>query len=246
MVNANDFGLGRLPQFDPRSRRYQVRDLLEAEALVVPRSYTWRPGAQLSQGSSGRCVGYAGAGELGATPVRWPCTNILANSLYELACKRDAWSENDNGDINFGTSVLALMLALKELEFIPAFHWCGAGSGRALEDFCLSLGRFGPIVVGTDWYASMDTPGLDGHIRVDPASGLRGGHAYYFYKIGIKWLGGIRPLAPTFADVDLEQTRCFIQNSWAGICNGWMSLTEVNTLLLAGGEACVPDKRTRV
>lgn len=243
MVNV-DFGLGRLPQFDDRSRLYQVRPLLEAAGQTIPRSYTWRVSAQLNQGSSGRCVGYAGAGELGASPVRWPATNVLANVLYELACKRDAWSENDSGDITFGTSVLALMQALKELEFIPFYHWCGAGSGNALEDFTLSLGYRGPVVVGTNWYSSMNSPGLDGHIRVEPASGLRGGHAYYFYRISIRWLGGIKPAVPSFADVDIDASRGHVFNSWGGVCNGWMTLREVGFLLSQGGEACVPDKRT--
>lgn len=243
MTNAPG-GLGRRVEFDQQSRLYTVASTFTLEQ-TIPRSYTWQPGVQLDQGSSGRCVAYAGSGEGGARPVVWPATAEFANLLYSLCCLNDQWPENDDGDINFGTSVLALMKVLKSLGFIPEYRWCGAGSGQALADFTLSLGYKGPIIVGVNWYSSMNTPRLDGHIIVDSTSGLLGGHAFYFYRVAIKWLSGVKPIAPTFADVDLDASRAWLMNSWGGICNGWMTLREVSQLLHEDGEAVVILKRQR-
>lgn len=248
MVNAalppqpTDPRLGRLEEFDERSRLFQIAPLLAEQGIIKPRSYTWSLGPQLNQANSGRCVAYMGAGDLGARPVKWPVTNELANALYELCTKRDAWSQNDNGDINFGTSVLALMKVFAELGFISEYRWAGAGSGKALEDFSLSLSYKGPVLLGTVWYNSMFNVLPDGHIIVDQSSGVAGGHAYLPYRQAIAWKS---PLHATFDDVDRLNTQVHIRNSWGGQTNGWMTLAEIGHLLSQNGEAAIPIMRTR-
>lgn len=247
-MTNEEHGLGRLEFLDDRSRNFQVFPLLMQIGATVPGSRTWGLGAQLNQGSSGRCVGYTAAAELAALPVRWPGTNELGNVLYELATKRDVWPQNDGPDINFGTNDVAVMKAMKELGFITEYRWCGAGSGRPLEDFALALKHIGPVLAGTDWLASMDTMGADGHLLVDPASAVRGGHEYLHYRVSIAWLPGTPPSSAgprTFADVDIDASRTYVRNSWGGANNGWMTLREVGILQQRQGTYCIPLVRTR-
>lgn len=244
MTNASEFGLGRLEYKDPRSQNYQIYPLLRQMDLSEPRSKTYNLGAQLNQGSSGRCVGYTGAAELGASPVRWAATNDLGNVLYELSCARDVWRENDNGDINFGTNDVALLIAMRQLGFITEFRWCGAGSGRALEDFVLALGYKGPVLFGSDWLASMDIVQADGRIVVDQSTQVRGGHEYLFYRIVIRWLPGAPPPGyRRLEHVDLDASRAYVRNSWGGVGNGFMTLRDVDTLQKRGATAVIPLRR---
>lgn len=248
---ANELkGLGRIPNFDPRSRDFQVRTLLRADGVTKPRSYRWKPGPVLNQGATGQCVGFSGAGELAARPVRWPADYDLGSLLYELCCRRDPWPQNDNLDRSFGTDVLTLMKVMRELKFIPAFHWCGAGSGNVVEDEALSVGYRGPAIRGTVWLNSMFDTASDGRIIVDPTSGEAGGHAYVIFGKSIVWKSTSLPASPTMAYVDRKKCKSWVVNSWgengfgvAGI--GYMNFDDDEYLLETGGESAIPEMRQR-
>lgn len=246
VTSTTERNFGRLLQFNPESRNYQIRTILEQDQIYSPRSYTWRPGPQLDQGNSGRCVGYGSAGILGGRPITLPVTSETADLLYFLACQFDVWPGNNSiSEIHFGTSVVAVLDALRRLSLIREFRWAGAGSGRATEDFLLALGYKGAVLVGTNWYNSMNNVQPDGHILVNPASGLAGGHCYYFYRVQVAWIGGSKPDNATFAHVDWDRTKLWIMNSWGGQVNGWMTLREVDHLIHAKGEAAVAIQQTR-
>lgn len=65
-IITRDRRLDRVPQFDPRSRQYNVRLVTP---LREPRSYSWFPGDPLDQGGEGECVGFGVACDLAARPV---------------------------------------------------------------------------------------------------------------------------------------------------------------------------------
>lgn len=249
LVPPSDPRLGRLPEFDEASRNYQIRPILLAENITKPRSYTWSPGPMLNQGNTGTCVGHAGANDLAARPVRWPGTSNLAFVLYELACRRDIWSGNDNGDVNFGTSVLALMKVLSELGFIPEYRWAGAGSGKVLEDVVLTIGYKGPVIAGTDWLNSMFDVGANGHVIIDQSSGVGGGHAYLKNQAKVVWKSTSLPAQPTMEHIDRAKSRVGIVNSWGadwGINGtGWWTFEEEDWLLARAAESAVPVLRQR-
>ncbi len=148
--------LGRLPHFDPASRRYQIRDTLRRVAYPAPRSRTWRLGVTLDQGSEGACAGFASAHRRSATPVPVETGAGEARELYWAAQRLDPWpggsvpgaAAEAGGERYEGTSVLAAMKAGRHLGWWGGYGWVGAGSGTLERDVVDTLSHVGPIVAG--------------------------------------------------------------------------------------------------
>lgn len=141
----DDPRLGRLVQFDERSRAYP---------MTVPdkplRSYSWRAGPVTDQGREGACVGHGWTAELTARPkpVHLDDPGRYAHELYRRCQQIDPWP----GDDYEGTSVLAGAQELKARGMIGGYEWA-----FTFDALLMALGYRGPVVLGIPWYSSMYT-----------------------------------------------------------------------------------------
>jgi hypothetical protein len=216
---ATDIRLGRVPQFDERSRNFPIRALLDAGAK--PRSYTWRLDTHLDQDNTPFCVGFSIAHELAARPVVVTHVDtMLAVGLYKRAQQLDEWPGEDYP----GSSVLGGVKAASEGGYYDEYRWA-----FGIDDLIVAVGHHGPAVLGINWYRSMFGPDHDGTIHVDGS--LSGGHAILTNR------------------VDVKHERFFLSNSWGvgwGLNGGcWISFTDLDRLLHEDGEACIPISRER-
>jgi hypothetical protein len=174
---ADDPRLGRLEQFDEKSRRFNVGDLLDTTSL---KTRSWSNRIELDQGQTSACVGNARTYDLAGSPVAIktatgvPLDERYAQALYRLAQKYDEWPGEDYE----GSSVLGGLKACQALGFIGEYRWA-----FTVDDWLASISRIGPSVVGTVWMNSMFRPRPSGLLEIDPASGEAGGHSYYFRRI---------------------------------------------------------------
>ncbi|HEV8639434.1 MAG TPA: hypothetical protein VG370_34935 [Chloroflexota bacterium] len=167
---------GRLRVEDPRDRLFPLRALSDARA-AAPGAAPVRQwalfGLPLDQGEESTCVGHAWKHWMLCAPVIQTRARAepLATTIYDLATLADEWSGNER-DRAFGTSVRAAGQVLRGLGYVDAFHW------ETTVDGCIRWVQFGgPLVVGTDWTASMMTP-EHGVVRVDEGTAVLGGHAW--------------------------------------------------------------------
>lgn len=218
MTNAPN-PLGRLEQFDERSRAFPIRELLAAAGVTTPRAYTWSCGVNLDQGSIGACVGFSWAGELAAKPDVIPTTNTDGLRLYYKAQLVDGWPIPHEG-----SSVLAGAKAVVSEGRMGEYRWA-----FNFSDLELAIGHHGPAVLGINWYEGFDHPDpATGRISI--AGGVRGGHAIL--------ANGISP----------RLRLVHLHNSWGaswgarGECV--ISYADLERLLSERGEACIPVVRS--
>lgn len=221
---AQDPRLGRLKQFDERSREFPVVRLLRADQKR-PRSYTWGIAVWLDQDEGveghdvGGCTGYSGASELAARPVVVSgVTNALGLKIYRRAKEIDEWT----GEQYSGSSVLAATKAIMELGHFSSYHWA-----FGLDDLILAVGYKGPAVLGINWYAGMFQPDSNGVIK--PTGSLAGGHAIVCNGVSLR----------------KEQFR--LHNTWGrswGVNGGcYISFADMEKLLDEQGEAMIPTRQ---
>lgn len=211
--------LGRVSQFDDRSRGYPIRDLLYETQLARPRGYTWKVPVRLNQRSEPACVGFAVAQEAAARPVTVAGIDDAAGlDVYRRAQQLDEWP----GDAYPGTSVLAGMKAGVERGWYEEYRWA-----FGLDDVVLAVGYRGPCVLGLNWYRGMmSTDGL-GFVRAE--GDLVGGHAILCNGVSVR-------------DRRLRLTNSWgVSFGWDGQC--WISFADLDRLLREGGEAAVPVRR---
>jgi hypothetical protein len=164
-------GLGRYPFLDMRDGSYLMRHVLSTITEVVPTYKIWEHGDILDQGNEGACVGFSWQGWENAKPVGYKLQqgNEAGFLWYNRAKQLDEWPGSDYE----GTSVRAGAKVALEKQGIESFLW--AFSRVEIDTWLLTQG---PIVVGSDWFNSMDHLGRKAYCTVDPTSGTRGGHAY--------------------------------------------------------------------
>jgi hypothetical protein len=233
-TTAQDPRLGRLRQFDERSRNYSIRATLAAAGIKEPRGYTWRCNLWLDQLSEGSCVGHAWAHELVARPVQAQgVDHEYARRIYHEAQRVDPWPGGAyEGGTPFyeGTSVLAGAQICQRLNHFDEYRWA-----FGIDDLVLALGYAGPAVLGIDWHRDMAQAEDDGRIR--PVGELLGGHAILAYKVQV----------PTKRR---EVGKVWLHNSWGqswglnGRC--YLTYDDLDQLLHQGGEVCIPLKRKQV
>ena len=214
----NEHGLGRVQQFDPRSRNYSIRAYLDTR---TPRSYTWSCPVTLNQGSEGACVGFSWAQELAARPALVSgMTDEYARHIYHEAKKIDPWPGEDYE----GTSILAGVKIVQSRGYITEYRWA-----FGIEDLAIGVSRAGPAVVGVDWYDGMFTPDSNGFIH--PTGNIAGGHAILVkgYNVRARRFLLHNSWGPNWG----RKGTCFI------------SYDDLGNLLASGGEACIPVKRVR-
>lgn len=219
-TTVEDPRLDRLPQFDDRSKRYGVRAVVVGKKL---RTRGWSVRHWLDQQQEGACVSFAWHHEALALPRRAKFSSddeatLRARERYRVMQTLDEWP----GEAYEGTSVLAGAKVMQQLGYFSEYRWA-----FNLTDLILAVGYEGPVVMGTDWYEGMYSPDAAGYLH---ASGdLVGGHA---------WL---------ISSVSIGHNRATIWNSWG---QGWgnngrafISFDDLEVLMAADGECCVPVNR---
>lgn len=208
--------LDRRVHFDPRSRAYPIRALLDT---TQPRSYSWRCDTWLNQGREGACVGYAWAHEAAARPVVRAVTDTTAQGVYRRARQLDPWPGEDYD----GTSVLAGAKAAREAGFLTEYRWA-----FGLTDVLAAISRRGPVIFGVNWHEGMWDTDAAGFIHADGP--VVGGHAI---------LGtGVNVRART---VTLHNSW---GRGWGRAGKALISWDDLGWLLADDGECCVPVTRT--
>lgn len=180
---VDDPRLGRVPQFDPRSREFDVRETIAQLDQAPLRNHSWQCQIVLDQGSTSACTGNARTYDLASSPnpLRYPSSKQLldeafAQQLYNRARQLDEWPGEDYE----GSSVLGALKAAVDQGFIGEYRWA-----FDIDDMYQALAHVGGVVVGTTWFNSMFDPQPNGLMVVDPASGSAGGHSYYFRRIAV-------------------------------------------------------------
>src|SRR5574338_684765 len=228
------YKLGRIEQFDARSRGFAAIDLISTPEL---RSYTWRCDVYNDQGYEGACVGFAWSHELSARPKVYPVGPDVARSIYYRARQLDPWPGEDYE----GTSVLAGVKAVQEMTgaegkpLIGEYRWA-----FGIEQAVRVIGRRGPVVLGINWYNNMfDT---DGNGFLHPTGGIAGGHAILAYGVKCVWIDKYNP-DRTFNNLNVDKSFVKLHNSWG---TGWgiggnakITVRDLDFLLRDNGEACI-------
>lgn len=221
--------LDRLVEFDEASRKYGLRQLPWVAQLPL-QDRLWADPIRLDQGPDGACVGFGWAAELAADPV--PITGVTnkfaKEKLYWGAQRRDEYpggSYPGASPVSEGSSVLAGAKEVRARGFILGYHWC-----FSIQDVYQAL-QVGPVVVGTNWYNSMFDPEPHGWLKIDPASGVAGGHCYLLRGITVRPSG-----------VSLRVTNSW-GTSWGQNGEAYALGTDFAKLLADDGEACVPIGR---
>lgn len=209
-----EYGLGRVPEFDERSRNFRA---ITPFAAAVPITKTWRRGGAYDQGSLPQCVAYAGKGLLNSAPMSSLVdydirSRYSTQDFYDGAQRLDQW-EGENYD---GTSALGLGKYLLERGLISRYRWC-----FGLQDVLLALSYEGPVAIGVNWYTGMFSPNSNGYIA--PTGQVEGGHE-------VELIG-----------IDTTNKRVIGMNSWG---TGWgikgrflMDYAVLDRLLVEQGDA---------
>ncbi len=216
---TQDPRLDRVPQADPRNEYFPIRGLIGQPAL---RPRAWRLLNRLDQGREGACVGFGWAHELAAQPIHVRVSDTDARAIYRRAQQLDEWA----GEAYEGTSVLAGAKAVAERGHMLEYRWA-----FTIDDVLATLARFGPVVIGVNWYEGMFNTDPHGFLHV--AGGIAGGHCVV--------LRGLRR----------EQGRWVVigRNSWGpgwGVHGDFKLNAHGNgleRLLHEQGDACVPVSR---
>lgn len=226
---TRDVRLDRVPELDPRSRRYGIRELLPLEGL---RGRSWPLRARLNQGTEGACVGFSWTHELAAIPIQAAVDDSYARMVYREAQRIDEWA----GEAYEGTSVLAGAKICQREGHFDEYRWA-----FGLEDALRTLAHYGPVVFGLNWYEGMFYPRPSGLLEPNSEWGtLAGGHAILGRGIITKprlvgeKRGAVGPVVR-------------LSNSWgaswgaAGEC--FLRVEDLERLLREWGECCVPVGR---
>lgn len=226
VIRIPDKRLGRNVKRDSRADLYNGHET--AWRPLVSRLHS-RDIPILNQGDVGSCTGNAETGALGSDPCYGALSPTIvldeafAQNLYSAAEILDGdgpYPPNDNGST--GPSVSQ---AAKNAGLISHYKHCFTLLGVL---HALAFGPSGngyPVILGTNWYDSMDKPDSSGLVSVSPGAVIRGGHEYLCRGL----------------DVDAQEILC--DNSWG---TGWgeqgsfyYSWATLERLLSEEGDGCV-------
>jgi hypothetical protein len=214
-----------MPWHDARSLSFGIKTLFRPKMQL--KTKTWRLTEHLDQGSEGACTGFAVAHELAAYPVRVEGINDIfaREKIYWEAQKIDPFRGGAYpGAKKFqeGSTVLAAVKIAKRLGFIEKYRWA-----FSVHDLAMSIGHFGPAILGVNWYEGMFKPASCGMLH--PIGEKVGGHALL--------CRGYNARNKTF----------LIHNSWGKRWgdNGTARINwkDMQYLLRHSGDACIPMKR---
>lgn len=214
--------LDRREHFDEKSREYPINRLLSGTA--PRRAKVWRPRwAPLDQGEEGACVGHAWSGNLAATPHRHRVDNTAAFALYRQAQSQDRAMGND---WPAGASILAGAKAAVADGKVASYRWA-----FGVDEVIDTLVQHGPVVLGIPWHDGMYRTADAGLVQV--AGPVVGGHAIM--------ANGYLPRHPRHGEVVAWTNSWGLNYGLRG--RGFIRVTDLDALLKARGEACIPTDR---
>ena len=215
---TKEYGLGRLEQFDERSRSFPVAAVLQADQ---PRSYSWHVPITLNQGREGACVGFSMAHDLASTPVAIKgVTNDTGKDIYKSAQRIDEWPGEDYS----GTSVLAGIKTLQSRGYVKEYRWA-----FDIQDLAVAVSRLGPAILGIPWYSGMySAPG--GKLKI--SGEVVGGHAILCHGYSVKR-----------REFKLHNSWGL---GWGVEGNAWIPWDDLDRLLHERGEAVIPIGRKKL
>ena len=167
--------LGRHVRHDSRSLLYPwqesgtpLKDVLLTRHIGI-----------LDQGDVGSCTGNAETGALGTDPLfgslspgmQARLNEALALALYSAAEDIDGdgpYPPNDNGSTG-----LSVCKAAKNAGWISGYVHC-----LSLNSVLDAISSGHAVIIGSNWYDSMDTPDGSGLVSISPGAQVRGGHEY--------------------------------------------------------------------
>lgn len=170
--------LGRHPAPDMRDALHLMRSELRNVYTTLAEAKYWDRGDTLNQGKEGACVGAGWTAWYNSKPKGFynPLPNEQLFDIYRRAQFLDEWP----GENYSGTSVRAGAKVMRERGYLEEYVWAATG-----DEIRAWLRTYGPVVIGSHWLRSMDSPrATDGMLTVDYASGIRGGHCTCLYGVG--------------------------------------------------------------
>lgn len=235
---VNNQRLGRLPEFDERSKepRYRAARGIEDRPF---RSYTYKTPEHFDQKNQGSCTGHRAGHELiarysNAEGVTQPdCVRIYYNSQE----KHDEWPGGSYfGAVPFyeGSSNLGICKAALELypHEVAGYEHC-----FGIKDVLLALSYKGGVGIGVNWRRGMSYPDENGFIHNEGV--LDGGHSVWVK--GQKLVFMDRKVAKIWQYLNTDASYVKIHQSW-GTDHGiggdvYLSVAELDALLQEGGDA---------
>lgn len=158
---------GRHVNHDPLSWNYPAK----ADAPITSKKWT-RSGMSLDQGQIGSCTGNALAGLCNHAPNHHGHPELWetdAVDIYSLGTELDGF-DGTYPPTDTGCDGNSVSKAARTLGYIKS--WTNAFG----VDHALASLMFGPLTIGTNWYADMFNPSPVGLIH--PTGDLEGGHQY--------------------------------------------------------------------
>lgn len=218
-------GLGRHRDPDPRDEAFPMQAVLAAPEPDLTSRYWYANGLWADQGATGTCVGHAWAHYIEDGPITWP-GSIDPFHIYREAAERDPWPENDDGDLQFGTSVRAGAKYLLASGRISEYRWAWT-----LEPIVTALLATGPVVIGSSWYRDMFEPDSNGVIDlIGGRSNYVGGHAYVFNGVNV--------------NTGMLRGKNSWSRDWGNKGHFYISFADFQRLLDDGAEACLAVEPT--
>ncbi|MCA9698700.1 MAG: hypothetical protein KC431_14335 [Myxococcales bacterium] len=223
-TKVKDGRLARMKEFDERSREFPISELMKGKKM---RSYSWECNRHFNQGEQGACVGFAFTHELIAKPA--PVTGLsgrfAVEKVYWAAQRKDPWKGGAYPEAKpkyDGTSILTAVKVVRAMGYFEQFRWA-----FGIEDLIMAVGHIGPAVLGLPWYVSMAQPHRCGFLHLSLVDEeYEGDHAVLCKAVNVR------------------ERSFVIHNSWG---SSWgvkgdarISWDDMERLLHAGGEACVP------
>lgn len=179
-----DHGLGRVahPDTERAAQLYPITANPLYREIAATTHYWFEGEVWLDQGNTGTCVGNAAAHRYADATVEHPgIDEAWARELYVAASGDETLQQ--------GTSMILAARVMQQRGQISAYHW--VTSPDELRNAIMTVG---PVLIGSDWYASMDQPTLGlydrAYLNVDTGSGIRGGHEYVLNGINLDPISG--------------------------------------------------------
>jgi hypothetical protein len=208
------YGFGRIPSPEDK-RDYRMAAAVPYLEAVKRADKIWYSGRTLNQGDTPHCVGFSWAGWGISLPVQDDFTDATGHQIY-AACKKI-----DGHPLASGSSIRAGAKVMKAAGRIGTYFFSYDVAEAA--DY---VSKYGPVVLGTNWYYGMNTPNPT-TFEIVPTGRIVGGHAYL-------WLG-------------VKGHFAIIRNAWG---TGWgnhgnakISLSNLAKLLADRGEACAATEK---